>query len=610
MKWSLMLRTLFVMALVWLSIGPARAEVLHDLLTSPSKVVLVQESASKNANLGLNLSQPIEHGSGSLVRPTLTNRGKTPIAVSHVVLADIKHMLPGGSALYGEAFTMLSQTGGTLAQPADLGAFTDRDHYRLPEPEGLRSLYGMATITLPAEQQGTSQTLMLGYTSCKRFNGKINVSKDRIQLVIDTEGLTLNPGETWQLEELFLATGTDRNALLDELAERLLHHHPRQSYAPLPTGWCSWYCFGRNVTAQNILDNLQVISERKLPLKYVQVDDGYQPWMGDWLETGSAFGGDIRQVLAAIRDKGFEPAIWVAPFIASPESKLFQEHPDWFVKDAAGVPLPSDQVTFGGWRLGPWYMLDGAHPEAQQYLEHVFKTMRTGWGCTYFKLDANAWGAMPFGKRHDPGASSVEAYRQGMAAIRRGAGDAFLLGCNHPMWPSLGEVHGSRSSQDIARRWNTIAGVARENLMRNWQNNRLWWNDPDCLVLTGRPENETAFHTVATYGSGGMMLSGDDLAEYNEPRFDTLTHCLQSQGQAARFESNRLEVGRIAQAGSTLLVLLNWLDKPTHRTVALAERVAITDLLTGESLGTHSKSFTLREMPGKSGRLLQLIPAE
>jgi len=59
------------------------------------------------------------------------------------------------------------------------------------------------------------------------------------------------------------------------------------------------------------------------------------------------------------------------------------------LKDADRVPLRSDRVTFGGWRRGPWYVLDGTHPAVQNHFEHVFKTMRAEWGCTYFKLDAN-----------------------------------------------------------------------------------------------------------------------------------------------------------------------------------------------------------------------------
>ena len=78
------------------------------------------------------------------------------------------------------------------------------------------------------------------------------------------------------------------------------------------------------------------------------------------------------------------------------------------------------------------------------------------WGCTYFKLDANFWGAMHGGRFHDPRATRVEAYRRGMEAIRRGAGDSFLLGCNHPIWPSAGLIHGSRSSNDIKRTWDRV----------------------------------------------------------------------------------------------------------------------------------------------------------
>jgi alpha-galactosidase len=53
------------------------------------------------------------------------------------------------------------------------------------------------------------------------------------------------------------------------------------------------------------------------------------------------------------------------------------------------------------------------------------------------------------------------------------------------MWPSLGLVHGSRSSNDIKRSWDRVMTTARQNLSRNWQNGRLWWNDPDTDHWTG-----------------------------------------------------------------------------------------------------------------------------
>src|SRR5262249_38275543 len=159
--------------------------------------------------------------------------------------------------------------------------------------------------------------------------------------------------ESWELEEFTVSAGEDVEVLLAELAERLNHHHPRLATAQPPTGWCSWYCFGPNATDKQVLANLDVIARDVPGLRYIQIDDGYQAAMGDWLETGPAFGGNVRPVLEAIRARGFAPALWVAPFIAEEGSHLYQQHPGWMIQDADGKPLRADRVSFGGWRRGP-----------------------------------------------------------------------------------------------------------------------------------------------------------------------------------------------------------------------------------------------------------------
>jgi alpha-galactosidase len=372
-----------------------------------------------------------------------------------------------------------------------------------------------------------------------------------------------------------------------------------------PTGWCSWYCFGPSVTAQQVLDNLDAIATKIPGLTYVQIDDGYQPAMGDWLETGAAFGGDVRRVLDEIRKRGFQPAIWVAPFIAEEQSHVFQQHRDWFVKDAADAPLRSDLVTFGGWRRGPWYVLDGTHPDVHVHFEHVFKTMRQEWGCTYFKLDANFWGAIHGGRFHDPKATRIEAYRHGMQAILRGAGDSFVLGCNHPIWASFGLIHGSRSSNDITRTWDRVKTTAQQNLLRNWQNGRLWWNDPDAVILTGGlTEDEFRFHAAAIYATGGMVLSGDDLTTIPEPRLAMLKKLVPPIGRAAIFADQLLEVGIVHQSTSRTICLFNWDDAPKTLTARLDTPSRVTDFWTGESLGRFESMLTMKDMPPHSARLL------
>jgi len=467
--------------------GKTKSLDLRSFINAPSAVVPAEAAG---AEAGVKQVELVKQWRGPLCRARLINRGKAPARIKEVTLFDLGLDLPPTTTLYGEGFQMLSQTGGATGRPVDLGNYTDHKHYKMPQPEGARVFYGLMTMAPPE-----SGALLLAFTSCRRFVGQFYLRPNSLQVVVDTEGLELKPGESWELEEFTFRSGSDRAKLLDELARALNANHPPLRFKSPPTGWCSWYCFGPRVTAQQVRDNLDFIAKSAPGLKYIQIDDGYQPAMGDWLETGAAFGGDIRGVLKEIRERGFEPAIWVAPFIAEEKSHLFEQHPDWFIKEADGKPLRSDKVTFGGWRRGPWYALDGTHPEAQKHLEMVFRTMRSEWGCSYFKLDANFWGAMRGGRFHDPRATRIEAYRRGMQAVLRGAGAGFILGCNHPIWPSLGLIHGSRSSNDIKRSWDRVASTGKQNLYRNWQNGRLWWNDPDAIVLMGDlPLTEFQFH--------------------------------------------------------------------------------------------------------------------
>src|SRR6185503_4690018 len=198
------------------------------------------------------------------------------------------------------------------------------------------------------------------------------------------------------------------------------------------------------------------------------------------------------------------------------------------------------------------------HPGAQDHLARVFKTMREEWGCTYFKLDANFWGAMHGGRFHDAKATRIEAYRRGMQAIRRGSGDSFLLGCNHPIWPSAGLIHGSRSSNDIKRTWDRIATTARQNLSRNWQNGRLWWNDPDAVVLASDvTDAECQFHATAIYATGGMVLSGDDLTKLAPARAAMLRKLLPPTGVAATFDDATLRVGTMPLPSGLMMCFFN-----------------------------------------------------
>jgi alpha-galactosidase len=576
-------------------LATGRTATFADALRAgQSRIVPVDPSAPGAAQVEVS-----RQWDGDFCRSRLTNHGKQSVRVKEILLSAVGHDLPPDTRLYGESFQMLSQTAGTLAHPIDLG-YSETSHYKIPHPEGVTAISGLLALS-PAN----ADPIIAAFTSCRKFIGRFYIHDSSIDVVVDTEGLELAPGETWELEELMVAQRPVQSELLARLATRIAGHHPQRLFRPVPTGWCSWYCFGPRVTAQQVLDNLDVIAKDVQGLKYIQIDDGYQPAMGDWLETGKAFGGDVSTVLKQIRLRGFEPAIWVAPFIAEENSHLFQQHPDWFIQNADGKPLPSNQVTFGGWRHGPWYAMDGTHPEVQKHFEELFRTMRRDWGCTYFKLDANFWGAMHGGRFHDPAATRIEAYRRGMEAVRRGAGDGFILGCNHPIWPSFGLIDGSRSSGDIKRSWATFAKEARQTLLRNWQNGRVWWNDPDAVLLTGDlSDDEYQFHATAIYASGGMVLSGDDLTKIPPNRLAMLRKLLPPTGIAAAFQDDDLRIGLVKLADRVMICLFNWDDAPQTISVRLPKLGRVTDFWDGKDLGRQQGVYSVKDVAPHSARLL------
>ena len=531
---------------------------------------------------------------------TVSNIGDAPAAIREIVLFELGHHLSPETLLYGEGFQMLAQYDGTIAQRRLFGSHGDSEHYRIAEAEGSNVVYNLAQLTDP---DGSLHRL-LAFTTCDRFNGQVRLSADRIEVVLDLEGTTLAPGESWMLEEFAYSEGADAHALFDRLAHRIQSHYPFTGPADPLTGWCSWYWFFEDVTETDILANLDAIRASRLDIRYVQIDDGYQARMGDWLIPRPEV-ADPARLCRTIADAGFEPAIWVAPFIAEFDSELFREHPDWFVQRPDGTPLPSDEISFGGWRSAPWYMLDTTHPEALDHLRHVFRTMRDEWGCHYFKLDATMWAALP-GRRHDASATSVEAYRQGMRAVREAVGDeCILLGANSPMWPSLGLFDAMRTTSDIDRTWDAVSAASLQAFRRGWQHGRLWVNDPDCLVLMNRPQDEYGlsgpeydFHAATIMASGGSLLSGDDLALYDAARFERLCSMLPPTGIAARFEGIAFDTARIREATRELSFHFNWTDRPIRMA---APAGAWRDLWTGEPVASESEV----EVAGHSARVLE-----
>ena len=422
------------------------------------------------------------------------------------------------AVLLGDGFQMLAQTTGTFSHPEDVGRCPDNSTtYRIYPPCDPKRYYNYLVIE---SSMGYS---LFGFTSCQRFAGYFEIKQkdERIWINAYLDGENTHPQDwsTNSFESIVFLQGASLSHLFDEYCRCIESHHPRRNGVTqnAPVGWCSWYAYYDQVNEQNILDNLALMQTELTALDYVLIDDGYQAFMGDWLTPSDKFPSGVKAVIQTILDSGKKPAIWLAPFIAQPESELFQRHPDWFVKHQDGRLLKAEEVTYGGWRCTPWYILDMSNPAVQEHISSVVRTMREEWGIELFKLDANYWGTLK-GKRLQSGVTGVQAYRMGMEAIAEGAGDAWILGCNAPMWPSLGFVDAMRVSDDVERSESRFKQIAQETFYRSWQHRRLWQIDPDCATFVSLPNQATErqyyeFHRDVLLASGGVLLSGDPLPE-------------------------------------------------------------------------------------------------
>jgi alpha-galactosidase len=552
------------------------------------------------------------HWSGPVLNTTLRNLCDAPIAISEVVALQGPHDLPPQTVLYGEGFTMLSLAVGTLGAPENLGRL-DAVHYKIAQPEGSQTYYGAVLLSPPGAGH-----LLIGFLSARRYLGSVNLWPERFRVVFDTERLSIAPGQTWTFEPVYVGSGAARGALLDDFARRIAAANEARANSPVHTGWSSWNAFRKDVTFEQVIATTRIVAERAPMLDYIQLDDGFQPFEGDWQQTRAGFGGTIAQLSSAIRALGKKPALWVAPLVADRDSALLREHPDWFIQGADGKPLSADAVSFGGWG-GPWYSLDGSNPAVQAHLEKQFRTMRRDWNIDYFKLDALFWGALQGGRLHDPNATRISAYRAAIAAIRRGAGnDTFITIANAPLWPSIGFADASRASNDVGYTWRSFRVVGRENLYRSWMHRRLWVTDPDSIMLWGQAPpkigepaepaasaNELRAHWTSIYMTGGIFLTGDDLTALPAERLEVLQQLGRPEGFAPRFDNPDLSFIDTARGPKAAF---NWSD--TARTVTLSGPPGSRweDHWTGQLLRFDDGGHASVRVPGRDAMLLRRIP--
>lgn len=597
------------------------------------------------AETGLRLTLAVGSlGEGVVLRPTLEHSGDAPLRL--IEIAPLAVESPGAVrvgaevarwSVYRNGYQSWSGSRAYGVEEADAdpwwGFLRDAQTDVAHRAAGRAGVFRSDLVTAIAERGGAN-ALALGFLDAAAFFGAVLVDARggrfrRLAAVLDGDRRPLRPGERLVLPPLWIAAGGDGWSLLEEWAAACGRAMRARIPERTPIGWCSWYYYFTRVRERDVVDNVETLRRLRGRVRcdYVQVDDGYQRAIGDWLEPNDKFPHGMRWLAQRIRAAGFDAGLWLAPFLARPESQLMRARPEWFVRTASG------RLRWGCWNptwsLGrPAYVLDTTRADVLDWLRELARTIVHQWGYRILKLDFLYAAALP-GVRADPDATRAESLRRGLEAIRDGAGpDAFLLGCGCPLGPAIGVVDGMRIGADVAPFWdNWISrgpnrrrhGVATEHALRNiltraFMHRRLWLNDPDCLMVRAAETRLTA-DEVRTLASAialtdGMFVLSDRLEALPPERLEWIERMLPLLGGEARvddlFERGLPERLRADYPGAQAVALFNFSPRAADRRLAVPPGTAVREVWAEAPLPVVEGVVAMAAVPPHGCRLLLL----
>jgi hypothetical protein len=456
----------------------------------------------------------------------------------------------------------------------------------------------------------------------------------------------LKPGAEFSTHELTVRSGESLRELLDWHVEAVaaLYQVPAPP-AKKPVVFCSWYFYGKDIRQEDVVENLEALRRKPVPFDVFQIDHGWMDIFGDW-RANASFPGGLDLLAGMIRDAGYTPGIWTAPFVLHPDSQTLRQHPDLILKNSSGSPC------IFKCEAGDCHVLDPYSPNAEAYLNELFQRLKSS-GFLYHKLDFVRAVILNHDVRYaDPTKNRAQAYRHGVSMIRRALGDdAYFEICGGLYEGSAGLADAVRSGCDVRGHWENnptrIYGYQvriKQNIFRNHYN-RLWHSDPDALQLRRRTTpfrgnekgrhlamgtftDEEAFSTVVNqFLGGGLVCMAERLADLDDDRRQLYRLAVPQYAPPAiplepelaqacpeRFLTNfnRPENGL---GPWQILTLANWGDQAKVHELRLdtlgktAARTAIFEFREQLFLGVFTAAATLKiTVPAHGCRVLRLTP--
>jgi alpha-galactosidase len=445
--------------------------------------------------------------------------------------------------------------------------------------------------------------LLAGFLSQREAFGEVDVHLDAsipyLCLWTNGDGMQLKPGRSFCTDWACLQfVDLDDEVPLGPYLDAVAKENNARRTSASPFGWCSWYYFFDSITQDDVLSNMRWVEDNKdaVPIEMIQIDDGFQAEVGDWFNRDErSFPMGMEQISKQIRETGFVPGLWLAPFIAKPGAQLLRDNPAWVLRNRWRLPT-NPGFTFGTFSRA----LDVSHPGFLEYLQDLIQQITREWGYDYLKLDFLYAGALP-GVRFNDKQTRAQALYNALRIIRQSAGEeVLLLGCGCPLGSGVGIFDLMRIGPDVAPTWSpSYRGVklpftnepgfpsARNAMLatinRGFLHRKWWVNDPDCLLIRDRDSQltEAEVQSLATVISlsGGSLFISDDLPSLSDSRVNWLTKLIPLLPSSARvvdwFDTaypSHLLLPLSGECGSWyLLASLNWNESAADFKMDLAK---------------------------------------
>lgn len=330
---------------------------------------------------------------------------------------------------------------------------------------------------------------------------------------------------------------------------------------------------------------------------HCQLDDGYDHpsrrlWIKNWdpvkFPHGPAF------LAKFIKSQGLTPGLWTVPYCYS----VADANPDWFLRDDNGKILMDYQ---GGGEL------DFSRQDViDEYWIPLWKEFKKqGWEYYKFDIGNTSWSWNKYHQNfNDTTISCYAAARKTMDIFREIMGPE-VWHTNHPDADGgrMGYIDVAGCGRDPGVGWKMMNNFLEVISNNEYQNHIVWYSDPDCIVLRGKPAkvdtttdntlndkflNLEEARTCASLLclSGMQYLNGDDLLNLSEERLDLIRKTIpvmpifpidlfgRSRMPKHYPEIMDLKVNQPAGVYDVISVT-NWENHPVARTVSLSNELAL-----------------------------------